>query len=516
MSAAPNLGSLLPQHLAMLREESGLSNDIIVERGYRSVTSAAELRAAGYSVSQARVPALLIPLWSVTGQPAGSSLRPDNPRTNRAGKVAKYEQPSGSSPILDVPPRCLASLGDPARTLYITEGAKKADALAQLGAIVINLSGVWNWRGTNIRGGKTALADWENVALNGRLVRIVFDSDVTTKAAVSLALVRLKAFLTQRGATVEVVYLPDAPGGSKQGVDDFFVAGGSFNELASLATREVQQPAGEKEGDLPEIVINGRYLPEITNDCWTRMVEANRRRATIFERGGVLVSVRHGDDGGVVLKEWTDDDVPFVLERLARFVRVGPEDKGSPRSPAGLPKRVVADIMATWEKPVPHLRGLVHTPVFDSCGRLNTSPGYQADTKLYYESVGPSVPEVSPTPALTEVEAAKHLLFEEWLVDFRFADSSSPTHIIAAALTPVVREMIAGPTPLFLIDAPIQGSGKGLLAQTLGVIVTGEPPAVMTQPRDQDEERKRITAILRDAVPIILIDNVKHRLDSQI
>jgi Domain of unknown function (DUF3854) len=519
MSAAersPATPPLLPHHLCMLRDGSGLSDEIIAERGYRSVTNATELRVLGFSARQAIVPALLIPLCDVTGRAGSYSLRPDVPRLNSEGGVAKYEQPSGCRPILDIPLRCRTAMTDPRVTLYVTEGAKKADALAQRGAAAINLSGVWNWRGTNELGGKTALPDWESIALNGRLVRIVFDSDVTTKLSVGLALLRFKAFLEQRGATVEVVYLSDGAAGEKQGIDDFLVAGGMLDDLDALAADTVRQPERQRQGELPEVVINGRFLPEIANDCWRLIVNANAPTPTAFVRGSFLVGVRRGDDGQVFLREWTPDDVPFVLERLARFVRVGPEEKGFPRYPASVPKRIVADMMTDWNKPVPHIRGLVHTPVFDASGSLNTTVGYQADTKLYYHALGEPVPAVPIAPTPADIATAKRMLLGDWLVDFRFADEASRTHVIAASLTPLVREMISGPTPLFLIDAPIHGSGKGLLAQTLGMIVTGTAPAVTTQPRDQDEERKRITSSLRAASPVILIDNIKQRLDSPI
>ena len=68
-------------------------------------------------------------------------------------------------------------MGDPSVPLLIVEGIKKGDAAASRGACVVVVSGVDNWRGKNARGGKTALADWEHVALNGRLVRIAYDSD---------------------------------------------------------------------------------------------------------------------------------------------------------------------------------------------------------------------------------------------------------------------------------------------------------------------------------------------------
>ena len=84
--------------------------------------------------------------------------------------------------------------------LFITEGIKKGDALVSRGLCAIALIGVWNWRGTNEHGGKTAFPAWERVALNGRKVYIVFDSDVMEKVEVYAALSRLKGFLESRGA----------------------------------------------------------------------------------------------------------------------------------------------------------------------------------------------------------------------------------------------------------------------------------------------------------------------------
>ena len=90
---------------------------------------------------------------------------------------------------------------------------------------------------TNEVGGKLALPNWDSIALNERLVRIVFDSDVARKRSVALALQRLAAFLERRQAVVEVVYLPDAPSGAKQGVDDFLAAGGTMAQLEMYASQ---------------------------------------------------------------------------------------------------------------------------------------------------------------------------------------------------------------------------------------------------------------------------------------
>ena len=138
------------------------------------------------------------------------------------GKPLKYETPRGARNVLDVPPRCHEKLADPRTPLYITEGARKADSAASQGLCCISLAGVWGWRGTNEQGGKTALSDWQQIALNGRLVYIAFDSDVSRKREVKNAMAALKAFLESRGASVRVLYLPDGASGEKTGLDDFF------------------------------------------------------------------------------------------------------------------------------------------------------------------------------------------------------------------------------------------------------------------------------------------------------
>src|SRR5262249_26884983 len=125
---------------------------------------------------------------------------------------------------------------DPKRPLFITEGGRKADSAVSLGLCCVAILGVWNWRATNDDDGKVALADWDSVALNGRDVYIVFDSDVVQKKEVSNALKRLKGFLELRDANVKIIYLPSAEGGIKVGLDDYFAAGHTVDDLLTHAT----------------------------------------------------------------------------------------------------------------------------------------------------------------------------------------------------------------------------------------------------------------------------------------
>jgi len=188
---------LLPYHRGLL-VASAISPVVAQMRGYRSVEKKAELKELGFSDKQCRVPALLIPIWGVNGEIVLHQIRPDDPRCDNKGKPIKYETPHGARMVLDVHPFIREHLGNPARPLFITEGVRKADAAVSKELCCIALLGVYNFRGTNEDGGKVALPDWEYVALNGREVYIVFDSDVMLKPQVYHALTRLKSLLDSK------------------------------------------------------------------------------------------------------------------------------------------------------------------------------------------------------------------------------------------------------------------------------------------------------------------------------
>ncbi len=239
---------LAENHLRSLTLESAISPEIIEARGYRTVASKAEMRRLGFATSQLLVPALVLPIWNVAGEIAGYQARPDSPRINK-GKAVKYETAAGMQMVLDVHPLQRRHLDDPSVPLWVTEGLKKGDALTSQDCCAISLLGVWNWRGTNEKGGKTVLAAWESIALKGRRIFLVFDSDVMVKSQVHAALSRLRAFLESRGAEVLVVYLPGGAGGAKVGVDDFLAAGRSIDDLLALASAELREQQRDDELD---------------------------------------------------------------------------------------------------------------------------------------------------------------------------------------------------------------------------------------------------------------------------
>ena len=102
-TAAGAADYLAPQHTALLRA-SAITRKVAAARGYRTVTTRAEVRRLGFADAQARMPALLIPVWTVCGDVGLYQLRPDTPRI-RDGKALKYETPRGSQSVEAVVPQ---------------------------------------------------------------------------------------------------------------------------------------------------------------------------------------------------------------------------------------------------------------------------------------------------------------------------------------------------------------------------------------------------------------------------
>ena len=199
---------IVDHHLDMLAASS-ITAEHASARGYETIRDPRRLAELGITKAGQRTQGLLVPQLRVDGSTWGYQYRPDSPR-ERNGKTVKYETPINQRNGIDVPPGVGPKLGDPSVPLWVTEGVKKADAGALAGLCIVALPGVWSWRGKNTSGGKVAVPDWHDIALNGRRVILAFDGDVARKESVRKALSELARYLTSKGAHVEYLHLPEA------------------------------------------------------------------------------------------------------------------------------------------------------------------------------------------------------------------------------------------------------------------------------------------------------------------
>ena len=238
----PGLYQVHLQHLL----SSGISIEVIKERGYKTVTTAKELKRLEFSQFPRFTTGILIPLHAPDGADAGYVYRPDTPRLDKEkDKPIKYEGVPHSRARADMPLRCVPAARNPNIELWITEGAKKADALASHGACALNLPGVWGFKGKNEWGATVLLADFDFIAWKGRTVYLAYDSDAQSNPQVNRALLRAKEHFGRKGAKVYFVNLPVLEAGKKTGIDDYLAAGHSLDEARTLAAE--QPPELEEE-----------------------------------------------------------------------------------------------------------------------------------------------------------------------------------------------------------------------------------------------------------------------------
>jgi Protein of unknown function (DUF3631)/Domain of unknown function (DUF3854) len=283
---------LVDRHREQLERESAIAPEVIEGRGYFSIERTAELKPLGFGTDPARAPALALPLHcTVKGEPPSYSLRLDTPVVTN-GRTRKYLFPYRWDPHLDVHPNALAAVRSnrlppdgKVLPLFVTEGAKKADALLSAGArAVLSIPGVWNWKGKNAGDGVTTLPDWDDVHLKGRRVFLTFDSDAMTNPQVATARRRLGEWLGHRGAEVLYVLLPAGDAGEKVGADDFLAGGHSLQDLVALATEELPPPPGaaKQEQRDPGLPVDGGQLLLDLSRLARRLVVMTGEQALVY------------------------------------------------------------------------------------------------------------------------------------------------------------------------------------------------------------------------------------------
>jgi putative DNA primase/helicase len=260
--------NLMPGHQREL-EESCISASVAASRGYETLygtdedrTRLKELRVPRWAWrDELAFPALLLPMYRVSGEEIGAQFKPATPQEAPGGKRQKYASQTGVPNRLDVPPAVADAVRDPSSPLWITEGIKKADCLASYGRPVITLTGVFNWRSK-----MGTLGDWEDIPLAGRDVVICFDADTREKRTVMLAMQRLGRWLESKQAKPLYLIVPadveraDGTRVSVKGVDDYLHAGGTMEGLREAAARQL--PTGQQDAAFTDAVLTDTVVDE--------------------------------------------------------------------------------------------------------------------------------------------------------------------------------------------------------------------------------------------------------------
>ena len=274
-------------------------------------------------------------------------------------------------------------------------------------------------------------------------------------------------------------------------------------------TGEVLDAGGADESGLPSINLTDKRLRDVVAES----LEALARVESLYQRGGALLRMRRDDRGKRITEALGKDALKGILERCADYWAYdGRRKRLMPTSP---PMEAVADMLALPDYSFRYLAGIVETPMARADGSIVEAPGYDATSALFYEPPpGLVIPPIPEQPGEVDVAGAL-ALFDELLADFPFADGATGrAHAMALILTPFLRDLIDGPVPLLIVDAPGPGSGKGLLADVCCIPAFGPLIGNLGECGTDDEWRKQITSVLLESTRVIRIDNIAQVLDS--
>src|ERR1019366_2198101 len=258
---------------------------------------------------------------------------------------------------------------------------------------------------------------------------------------------------------------------------------------------------------LPGVLINNRPARHISHDVITHLIH---EKTPIYVRHGQLVRIQRKEDGTPCIETFTETAFKGMLSRAMNFVKI------TVKGPVHIapPDTVVRDILSLGMWPFPPLDSIIEFPVFRPDGTLIDTPGYDAVTRLIYAPLPTlTIPPVALNPDWDDIVQALELI-EEAIGEFPYQNQASHANTIGLLLTPIIRQSITGQVTLALIDATRPGTGKSLLAEITAMIATGRKAAMMTAPYDDNEWRKRIASTLAEGATIIIIDNIKARLQA--
>ena len=276
-------------------------------------------------------------------------------------------------------------------------------------------------------------------------------------------------------------------------------------------------PSGKPK---PKFMANNYRFHAAVDECYDAIAACSATDWDgIFLRNGKLWQV-----SGQVSRALETGSLRSVVSRATEWYR--PAGDGPPAY--AVPPRDLIDTLisdAPLASGLPRLRSVVSTPFWamsDGRPKLVHENGYH---------IGPEVLlRMSPQMSEKVVDVSgderwmehAHKVLADVLVDFPFATPSDRAAAYAAMVQQFVRDLFPGPTPMYLVYAPKEGSGKTELTELISVLSCEELNAKygfhsigVTDDRNRNIElTKEINSRLKAESRVIILDNIEHKLDN--
>lgn len=247
----------------------------------------------------------------------------------------------------------------------------------------------------------------------------------------------------------------------------------------------------------------GGHTAQATNG----LLEILREQRDLFDMGSALVQ-SVGGGRLVPLSQWT---LGYWVGAVVQYWRAGKNGEQVDIDPPPTMLKQVLELGQRRE--LRPLVAIVNAPTLRPDGTVLDTLGYDEETGLLLDTDDVLVP-VPDAPTPEQLVAALAELWEP-IAGFPYAGDDDRAVALAAMLTAVVSAALPN-CPAFAFDAPAQGTGKTLLARTVGALCAGRHVAAWppVDRRDDSETRKRITTAVVNGDRFLLWDNIVGQFDS--
>lgn len=245
----------------------------------------------------------------------------------------------------------------------------------------------------------------------------------------------------------------------------------------------------------------------------------------LFRRGGQLLRINHYDNGPRV-QELPTPSLAAILSDRIEWLRPKKDNdtqpaEGEAPAPAKKPARcmppreVVAAFADRGNWNFPELDGIVEAPTLRSDGSIIEKEGYDKATKLYFADRLNGTCRVKEKPTQEDAAKAVETLCAPFN-EFPFASPVYRSAAVAAVLTIIARTAIGDSVPIFAFEAVAQGTGKTLLADSIGVLTSGRQLPRTPHTENEEEMCKKIVSLMLKGSRLIFIDNIIRRFGDGI
>lgn len=232
--------------------------------------------------------------------------------------------------------------------------------------------------------------------------------------------------------------------------------------------------------------------------------------------------------GRIVFEEIAARGLWSELNKRVTFVRKTEAGAGDSARQA-VPKEVSEHVYEQAYDHLPQAPEIIYTPLYtfprDPSGKatttpvLITQPGWYPELDVLMADTGFKVPAMEQTPTALDVEEAVRFLTEEVLGDFPFLDydlkgeerrAPSEANALAMILTPFMRRLIHGSTPVFFVSKPTPGTGGTLLGKVPMLLFDGAESAPLRYTQNEEEMQKALLASIMETRSHLFFDDMKE------